>query len=374
MFEEYKNPNAIPRFIQTEEFNTVISKLTPKIYSDLLTKIHEYKEKRDYAVEVKLSSCLSRNLKDTLVYESIHYYEMKTFDGSNKPLFRAIKLSDMGIMDFDEIDLLCRLSMRPSNAAEFIRTMRTCVNFYLPDGFKEGVFNFGILYSSTQNYIEESRKYYTLMSFDPDRRYMDFTVLPPVDEKNTGLVECFREGIPKTWADNIFQLLPKPKEKKWIKYLDFLAAVSKVCFEEYKIYSTHVKRFLTMFDDKPPRTYGVAAGKLRSISDYATDEDPLDGNPIVMSLSDLEDIMDFEVGAALQALSGPGVPTMATSCFGAQQTDIKMLGCVTMVLHGTCSKGSACMFSHDTPELQAKAKEIHKQLSASPYSQGLNVT
>ena len=133
-----------------------------------------------------------------------------------------------------------------------------------------------------------------------------------------------------------------------------------------------MKRFLTMFDDKPVRTYGVAAGKLRSISDYATDEDPLDGNPTVMSLIDLEEIMDVEVGAALQALSGPGVPTMATSRFGAQQTDSKMLGCVTMVLHGTCSKGSACKFSHNTPEIQAKAKEMHKQLSASPYSQGLN--
>jgi hypothetical protein len=50
MFDEYKNSNAIPRIIQTEEFSTVVSKLTPKIYSDLLTKIHEYKEKRDYAV------------------------------------------------------------------------------------------------------------------------------------------------------------------------------------------------------------------------------------------------------------------------------------------------------------------------------------
>ena len=90
-----------------------------------------------------------------------------------------------------------------------------------------------------------------------------------------------------------------------------------------------------------------------------------------MSLTELEDIMDVEVGAALQALSGPGVLTIATSRFGAQQTDRNMLGCVTMVLHGNCAKGSACKFSHNKPELQAKAKEMHKQLSASPCFQGL---
>ena len=41
MFDEYKNPNAIPRFIQTEEFSTVVSNLSQIIFCGASTNIHE---------------------------------------------------------------------------------------------------------------------------------------------------------------------------------------------------------------------------------------------------------------------------------------------------------------------------------------------
>ena len=41
MFEECKNPNAIPRFIQTEEFSTVVSNLSQIIFCGASTNIHE---------------------------------------------------------------------------------------------------------------------------------------------------------------------------------------------------------------------------------------------------------------------------------------------------------------------------------------------
>jgi hypothetical protein len=58
---------------------------------------------------------------------------------------------------------------------------------------------------------------------------------------------------------------------------------------------------------------------------------------------------------------------MSTHKFGNRSPDTKKIACYHMAIHGSCPKGAECKFSHDRAELRAKARELHKQISVSPF-------
>ena len=344
--------NNIARIVQKKDFEMVLKKLEIGAYCDHISAMHDFEEAN--GIKVNLISTFSLNLKDNLVFDCR--------ERGDAFMDRA-KLSKKSN---EEVDIICRESMRPETRADFLTLFAKHVVYWVPDSFKPGFFNFVQQYNSYQNYSEKARKMYLLMSFHGEKEgqisLFKSEKVPECDVKDVGMIDCFKKGLPHKWADHFFKLLPKPKGGKWQNFLDFLDALNKLTFNEYKIYTKHVRRFFTLYDDRT-----IVGGKLKALSEYAAEEDPMDGNPMVITQSEYEERVEEEVFYALYSLGVPGVPTMSTHKFGNRSPDTKKLACYHMAIHGSCPKGAECKFSHDRIELRAKARELHKQISISPF-------
>jgi hypothetical protein len=368
-FGEVLPSMAVSRIIQKEDFKGILKKLDIRAYVDHLTAINDFKDVNGNGVSVNLLSTLSRNVKDVLIYHVRQEYPTKEVD--RRWLSRLTE---------DQVDQLCRRVMRPATKADFLDVLAKKVTYWTPDGFKPGIFNFQQQFTSYQNYAEEFRKMYVLMAFEQDydflsdksKRLFDADKVPEVDAKEEGLITYFRKGLPKHWADHFFKLLPKPKAPaqmkgvaKWSNFLEFLNKMNALCHQESRIYNEQVRRFLNLYgnSDQP------SGGRFKSISEYAQHEDPLDGNPTIMSLTEYSDSVKEEVATVLHSL---GVPTMGTQKVDQQKTGKQVrLACWSMVMNNECPNGRDCRFSHDKADLQAKAREIAKQISKSPHFSGL---
>ena len=363
---------AVTRIIQKEDFKGVLKKLEIRAYVDHLTAITEFKDVNGNGVSVNLLSTLSRNVKEILIYHVRNEYPKL---GADRKW--------LSTLDEDQVDQLCRRVMRPATKADFLDILAKKVTYWAPDGFKPGIFSFQQQFASYQNYAEEFRKMYILMSFEGEydflsedqtkpKKLFDISRVPEVDSKDEGLIAYFRKGLPKHWADHFFKLLPKPPGQpnmkgpaRWSSFLEFLNKMNELCHQESRCYSEHVRRFLNLYGNSEQN----ALGRFKSISEYANDDEPLDGDPKIMSLVDYSESVTEEVTAVLHSL---GVPTMGTQKFDQDKSGKPAkLACWSMVMNNECPNGRDCRFSHDRADLQAKAREIAKQISKSPHFSGL---
>jgi hypothetical protein len=282
-FGEVLPTMAVTRIIQKEDFKGVLKKLEIRAYVDHLTAITEFKDVNGNGVSVNLLATLSRNVKEVLIYHVRQEY----------PELGVDRKWLSGLSE-EEVDQLCRRVMRPATKADFLDILARKVTYWAPDGLKPGIFNFQQQFTSYQNYAEEFRKMYILMSFEGEydflsedpmkpKKLFDMSRVPEVDSKDEGLIAYFRKGLPKQWADHFFKLLPKPPGQPNMKgRLNGLISLSFLIMNGHRIYCEHVKRFLNLYgnSDQP------SGGRFKSISEYAQHEDPLDGNPTIMALTE----------------------------------------------------------------------------------------
>jgi hypothetical protein len=347
---------GVSRIIQKQDFSGKLKKLEIGAYCDHMRALRDFEE--ETGVEVRLVSTLSLQIKNSLVFESESRPKTKE---KRHPRDRGpFALEDLSKMSNEEVDFFCRLYMRPVDRAQFLDILARRVKFWLPDGFKPGLYNWPPQYFAYMVYSEEFKRMFLTLAIEEMPDYAE--KVPLVDSKEDGLVGQFRKGLPKFFADFFFKLLPKPATRngKWNDFLAFLKAFNDVCHNTNRDYAK-VRAFMSMYNEQG----AVESGKLRSLSLYSQ-QDPdevLDGDPLVLTSADLEEERDDAVFFALHNIE-KSIPTMATR--GLEKMAAKP-GCWVQAVSANCVKGSACRFSHNPADLRAKVKEISHQIAASPF-------
>jgi len=352
----------ITRTVTKKDWDHKLTKFTISNYLALITSANEYTEST--GVPVNLVSALSRSIKDQICFDSRERHRWKP------SRYTEVTRENLSRLSYTEVDLLCRLSLRPASKADFLHKISSHKVWWEPEGFKPGIFNFRTQVASYLDYSEEFRRAFLLISFYGDSSHFEASLVPETDQKDFGLIDTFKKGIPKKFSGFIFRMLVRPQGGKWIKFIVFLDAFNDLVFKANKNYNENVVPFFALYEEKMV----TGGGSMRTLSAYPMSEEPVDGNPLVFSAAEYEEELEAYTFSYLSAMTVPGVPTMSTHKFGAQGSDGKKLPCYKMALTGMCPNGTDCKYSHARYDLQLKARELKKAVDASPYLSNVEET
>ena len=311
-----------------------------------------------------LLSTLVESVRNTIMNDSRmrNKNKQKFLSNDNKPF--PTKWQELVLLDFQQLDVLLRLSMRPANKVDFIATLRKNVRYWEPPDFKAGILNFPQQYNSYQHFTEDVRLIYTWMAFVDEPEY-DKSLLPDVDGggKEHSLVKTFREMLPES-SKHFFTLMPKPEGRYWKDFIPFLDAMDKTWHEQFAAYRDHVTPFINMFHGPQQQHNG---GHLKKLSDYfAEDDDILDGDPIVISQAELEQLQRSEL--ELNSLKSDLNALYAFPADGHKSSQKpEPLPCFQKLFKGSCPNQATCKFVHDEAFLRQKALGMEKDLKKQGY-------
>jgi len=321
-----------------------------------------FQEENGYAIEPNYLASLKENVRKTIYSDcrqrNMSGLKFKSNDDSDFPT----SYKELVDLDFNKLDIIIRLSMRPSNKAEFLMQLKKNVSFWLPDNFKSGILNFKTQYKSYQQCSEELRKLYVWMSFSGEPEF-DKSLLPDVDGKEQSLIKTFREMLPIELSQYFFTVLPKPAGYRWTNFLQFLDAMDVTWHQNFSNFRQYVLPFANIY-------HGHASdrgGTLKTISGFMDDsEDPLDGDPVVISEEELERLQ--EDSAKLSSLEGDLCALFAFAGDAPKKTE--NLPCFKTLFSktGLCPDRSTCKFSHDPVLLKQKHKDLSSELKQSRFA------
>ena len=260
---------SVQRVITNKDMDAKLKSLAWQPYLAHRKAMQSYLEDNGCELEANYLASLNSEVRNIIYSDcrqrNIDKLKFKSNGDSEFP----IDIKGLMDLDFDKLDVLVRLSMRPANKQEFLFQMKKNVTFYTPDGFKAGILNFRTLYKSYQQLTENTRKLYVYMSFSDEPEF-DKNLLPDVDGKGQSLVKTFREMLPKELDEYFFTVLPKPPSNRWNNFIHFLDAMDQVVHKCYTDFREIVLPFANIFHHGNISDRG---GALKTISESMADHE-----------------------------------------------------------------------------------------------------
>jgi len=375
---------AITHVLNKKEFELVLKSIDLKAYVFHMAQLRKWEA--DGRSHIDLAVTIDEKAKSVLLsmWRDIkkQYQDIVV---SSKNIRRATELKDwlrevVHINEIDNfygeprqrLDEIIRLCIRPRTAFGFLENCKKCWKFRAPDNFIPGPMNWSVTLSCFLEYSTLVRRTFETQAFSGSDRFYDGTVIPKLDSgrPNDTLAGVFLANLPTDLANFIALKVWKGKHKEFGPYLE---EVNETVHGINKNVSLHVKPFFSIWASSQERQ---AQGKLMNISQammYSLDgeEEFANGDPPVTSQEQFDAAVDAKVEKKLMEelaeLNAIGLPTMATSKFGASRDfDPKKLPCSLKAQYGECKK-EGCKFSHDEAMCRMKAKEMQKAWSKSPY-------
>jgi len=337
-------------------------------YINLATTIEEK------AKSVLLSLFLDKKKKYKQIKEKAKPQKAIELDAWLRKVEDIQEVGDFYKLTREELDEIIRLCVKPVSAFHFLENCKRVWKFRAPDNFIPGPMNWSITLSCTLEYLTLVRKTYDMQAFHGSNKFYEGELIPRVDSgrANDTLAGVFLDNLPKDWANFIGRMVYKGKHKEFPEYL---VDVTDVVHGVNRNVQENVKPWFIIWASSQERQ---AQGKLMNVSQAMVsgldgEEEFSNGDPPVASqeLFDaaVADKVEKKMFEELSDFYAMGLPTMATSRSNMKATpdfDPKKFPCTLKAQFGECKK-EGCKYSHDEAFCRAKAKEMHKAWSKSPY-------
>ncbi len=357
---------TVLRTIVSEEFKETMFSLNWKSYITIRKLIDIFYRKHKFAkgITVTLQASVTQEIRSQILNDCRNMHHSKAnADKDFEFPYNITEDFQLDLLSFDQFDVLLRWKMRPVDKAQFASILRATVSMKFPEGFKIGALNVNTQFQVYQRFTEDFRRMITWMSFsndeiggfydrakDPDRGFV-----PEVDSsKEKGIVQIFRDMMPKQLSEYLFAKMKKPPGggKYWSDPMAFIDAVDVVAYAMNSEFDTYVRPLLNRYSEGAISHDGSKHLKLLSEA-LLSDEPILDGDPVVL-LNEGEKAMFF---AAMEAQH-------------KSKSKVDHLPCIKTIFSGVkqCPDGATCRFSHDEALLREKKKSMDKALQKSYYS------
>ena len=363
---------SVLRTIASEEFKENLYSFKWNSYIIVRRHIDAFYRKHKYAkgVAVTLQAIVSPEMRSVILNDCRHLYHSRSRGSVEKEFdfpYNINEDSQLDDLSFDQFDVLLRWHMKPVDKAQFVSILKANVEIRFPDGFKIGALNVNTQFQAYQRFTEDFKRMLTWLSFMNDEvggfndraRDPDNGFVPEVDSsKEKGIVQIFKEMLPKQLADYFFAKVKKPpgKGKYWSDAMAFIEAMDEVAFGMNSEFDKYVKPLLNRYSDGAISHDGSKHLKLLSEA-LLSEEEILDGDPMVI-LSESDKTTFF---AAMDAHNSKPKPK------------VEHLPCIKTIFSGQmqCPERATCRFSHDEALLREKTKSMSKALQKSPYYSAL---
>ena len=372
---------SVLRTIASEEFKENLFSFKWSSYMAVRRLIDAFYRKHKYAkgVAVTLQAIVSTDMRSVILNDCRHLYHSRPRGSGEKEFdfpYNILEDHHLDDLSFDQFDVLLRWHMKPVDKAQFVSILKANVVIKFPDGFKLGALNINTQFQAYQRFTEDFKRMLTWLSFmndevggfndrarDPEKGFV-----PEVDSsKEKGIVQIFKEMLPKSLADYFFAKVKKPpgKGKYWNDAMGFIEAMDEVAFDMNSEFDKYVKPLLNRYSEGAISHDGSKHLKLLSEA-LLSEEDILDGDPMVI-LSENEKATFF---AAMDAHNSKSKDVHNS------KSKVEHLPCIKTIFSGQmqCPERATCRFSHDEALLREKTKSMAKALQKSPYFSALEGT
>lgn len=268
----------------------------------------------------------------------------------------------------DELYLIMQADFRPSDRLEFMKLLEANVDFEIvPSNYRPTPDWYRPLYDALLAYAMKFTKVYEILICGiRDDRVLSKTILPPVNNKEGGLVKAFVVKIPFEHGTRILKLLQVEKwDTLYLFIKEFKEAVNQNLEDSMRARKLRRTFGGTQFEAKRFEQKLQHLQELTVLPHDAIEQDQYWEEALDAERADAEAELDMMLAAAMQQPQRK--PTYEK---GAAQRD--PLVCITMVLHGSCTK-AGCKYSHVEAEVVKKRREfldlIQKRLAGAPAPQ-----
>lgn len=247
-------------------------------------------------------------------------------------------------------------ALRPANALAFYDDLERGVKFTPPKGYELSATALDAFYDSLCEYADEFLFVYRFLGQDNEAN------LPPVNNKEGGLIKLFCSKIPYKYGNSIINTL---KKTTYDTLEEFLRDFQKRT-EAHRDASVTMREVMRFFRSHPRKEEQIASGRpFRQPYSGNFGQHRRDGAK-VMAVAPLNEDDIHSVSSSVSDGSTKEVRAVQPGPTKAK-VDRSKMGCYQMLLHGECSVPN-CAFNHERSVLEQAHKQLADKLRNSKFN------
>ena len=263
----------------------------------------------------------------------------------------------------DVLYAIMQADFRPNDRLEFMKLLEANVEFEISSHYRPSPEYYRPLFDALLAFIMKFTKVYEILIYGiRDDPTFSKTILPPVNNKEGGLVKAFVVKIPFEHGTRILKLLDATKwDTLYLFIKDFKAIINQNLEDSERARKLRRTFGGTQYEAKRFDQKLQHLQELMVVPDDDVEQDQQWKEALDAERAEAEAELDTMLAAAMQQ------PQRKPAYDRGETRD--PLVCITMLLHGSCTK-TGCKYTHVEAEVVKKRREfldlIQKRLAGVP--------